>query len=136
MSNVVVVDDDRFIRETLATALTRAGHEVRTAEDGREALKQLAAQPADVVVVDILMPGQEGIETILTLKRRTDRPLIIAISGAGAHGRMDFLGAAARLGADHTLAKPFRPTCLLQLIERGLTARGAGGSCRAEDDGC
>ena len=131
MSAVVVVDDDPLLRETIATALTRAGHEVRTAEDGRKALEQLAAWPADVVVLDILMPGQEGIETIMTLRRRPDPPLIIAMSGAGILGKMDFLGAAARLGADHTLAKPFTPKLLLEVIERGLAARRSS----AKDDG-
>ena len=114
MSVVLVVDDDRLQLETVEMALTRAGHQVLTASDGRRGVEMLAKHRVDVMVLDILMPGQEGIETIIALQRLPTPPVIIAISGASG----GILNAAEKLGARYSLAKPFTQKQLLELIDR------------------
>jgi DNA-binding response OmpR family regulator len=104
---VLVVDDEPQIRDLLAESLERAGFDVDTAGDGIEALKCFRTYPADVVVTDIIMPDQEGIETIIQLRRENPELAIIAISGGGAIAPDGYLGTARLLGARSTFAKPF-----------------------------
>jgi CheY-like chemotaxis protein len=116
MSTVLVIDDDRMVRETVKIILEGAGHTVLLAGNGREGLKMFSATSPDIVITDILMPEKEGIETIADLRRlRPDLP-IIAISGGGRIGNMNFLKLAESFGASHTLTKPFEPEEILRLV--------------------
>jgi len=122
---VIVIDDDEAVRKVIVNAFTRVGCEARSAPDGRAGLKLFNAQPADLVVTDILMPNQEGIETIMELKRCVLAPKVIAISGGGSRGGQDFLTWARQLGADATLPKPFRTSELIH-VARVLLETPAG----------
>ncbi len=116
MSKVLVIDDDRMVRETVKIILESAGHTVVLASNGREGLKTFAADTPDIVITDILMPEKEGIETIAELRRlKPDLP-IVAISGGGRIGNMNFLKLAESFGANHTLTKPFEPEEILRLV--------------------
>jgi CheY-like chemotaxis protein len=116
MSKVLIIDDDRMVRETIKIILESAGHAAFLAGNGREGLKIFTAAAPDIVITDILMPEKEGIETIAELRRlKPDLP-IVAISGGGRVGNMNFLKAAESFGANHTLTKPFEPEEILRLV--------------------
>ena len=117
MIRVLLVDDDENVRYTLARVLRKAGYEVVEAEEGGEALECLNKQPVDVVVTDILMPGMEGIETIMKLREQAAALPIIAISGGGRVGLGEYLESAKLLGADYTFEKPFDERELIARIE-------------------
>src|SRR4051812_21413507 len=82
---VLVIDDDSGMRKMMHRMIAEAGHEVSEAADGHAGLKTFQAQPADVVVTDIIMPDQEGIETIRKLRALAPQLRIVAVSG-GARG--------------------------------------------------
>jgi CheY-like chemotaxis protein len=116
MSAILVIDDDASVREVVSEMLRLEGHAVTIAENGREALRMLAADPFDLVITDLIMPEQEGIETISEI-RRTNRSIpIVAISGGGRLGPGDYLETARYIGANATLAKPFARQELLATI--------------------
>lgn len=112
---VIVIDDDPAVRSVIVAAFERVGCETRWAIDGRSGVRLFNAEPAHLVVTDIVMPNQEGIETIMQLKRRDRPPKLIAISGGGRKGGQDFLTWASHLGADATLPKPFRTSELIEV---------------------
>lgn len=111
---VLVVDDDSLIREMLVRVLSRAGYEVTSAANGKEALASFEAQPVDLVITDICMPELDGLETIAELRRKAPDLRIIAISDAAGPG--SYLRAAESFGATRTLAKPFDSQQLLDTI--------------------
>lgn len=104
---VLVVDDEPSIQFTLARALSMLGCECVVAGDGCEAIRQANAAPFDVVLIDMLMPMMDGIETILALRAKLPNLRIVAMSGDWSANRRNFLPLATRIGAHHTLAKPF-----------------------------
>lgn len=114
---ILVCDDEEALLRFLGRVLRGVGYDVLEAHDGREALQLLQGAPCDLVLIDIFMEGQEGIETIRTLRLRWPTLTIIAMSGGGCHGDIDVLTDARTFGADHTLAKPFKPTDLFRMIE-------------------
>lgn len=116
MTCVLVIEDDSQIREMLETLLTRAGYSVLAAANGREGMHIVREEPVDLVVTDILMPVQEGIETITELKNRHPLVKVIAISGGGIVQPDDYLQMAERFGAEMTISKPFEPDDLLQAL--------------------
>ena len=107
---VLVADDEAAVRSFLRTVLERAGYEVLEAGDGKETLQRLRTQHVDLVIVDLVMPELEGIETIQILRRENPGLRIIAISGA-FDGQ--FLKTARLLGADEVLSKPVSAEMLL-----------------------
>ncbi len=112
---VLVVDDEPGVRDYLEHTLCSAGYHVVTAGDGRAALEIASRLPIDILVTDLVMPEQEGIETIQLFRRRHPTVKIIAMSGAFAG---EFLGMAAMLGASATLLKPFAPDALINVVQR------------------
>lgn len=114
--SVLFVDDEDAIRTLAKDALTNAGYVFDEAADGAEAVAKLERRPYDVAVVDIIMPGREGVETIVEIKSRWPGVYVVAISGGGRVGPDDFLRLAKMLGADTTLKKPFRFTELIAAI--------------------
>ena len=118
MTTIVLIDDDDDVRRTLVRMLETAGHQVHEAADGSSGLELCLRVDPQLVITDILMPEKEGIETIMVLKRAQPALKIIAISGGGRSGAMDFLEMARALGADEALQKPFRRAELLAVIDR------------------
>ena len=118
MGKILVIDDEDQIRAMLRQALESSGHEVLEAINGKEGVRIYQEQPADLVITDILMPEKEGIETIMVLKQAHPGMPILAISGGGRSGAMDFLDMARALGADEALQKPFRRAELLEAVNR------------------
>lgn len=124
MPSLLLVEDDDAYREVLAAALSEHGFAVTQAADGAEGVKLFRAAPADLVITDIVMPNQEGLETIKALRRDHPNLGIIAMSGGLAHDAPLYLNIAGALGANRTLRKPFDLPTLLVAIEEVLAGGG------------
>jgi CheY-like chemotaxis protein len=120
MTRILIIDDDADLRTTLRDLLEHAGYEVVEVSNGREGLQRYLGASMDLVITDLLMPEQEGVETIRALRQINPQVKIIAMSGGGQTGRMDFLHVAEVLGAQRTLHKPFNRQTLLEAV-RDLT---------------
>lgn len=117
MTSVLVVDDEDQIRLVIREALERAGYAVEEARDGKEGLERYRNNPADVVLMDILMPDQDGLESIVALRREFPGVRVIAMTGgSNIVGGMNFLEVAKMLGARRTLRKPFQIHALLNAV--------------------
>lgn len=125
MANILLIEDDEALRGVLAENLRGAGHSVREAENGRVGIKLFREEPADVVVSDLIMPEQEGIETITSLRKNFPKLPIIAISGGFTNAHY-YLKAASKLGANRVLAKPFSSSDLMAAVSEVLTANRGG----------
>lgn len=112
-AQILVVDDDESIREMISFALLREGYEVRSADNGREALGLLAAVPTDLIITDLVMPQCDGYELITAIRKGFPQIKIIAISGNEVSGKkVGLLNIADHMGAHITLMKPFSLTVL------------------------
>lgn len=119
MARILLIEDDDPLRQVIAQSLVLAGHEVFQAADGRQGLEIFHAATFDLVLTDLVMPGKEGVETIIELRR--EQPALKIIAMSGGMPRSDFyLNLAAHLGAQRTLAKPFTPTELIKVIDEVL----------------
>jgi len=107
MSSILVVDDDTQVLDVMSEMLRLEGHQVSVAENGQQAVDQMRDAQFDLVITDLIMPEKEGLETIADIRKRSSQLPIIAISGGGRVGPMDYLETARFIGADATLAKPF-----------------------------
>jgi CheY-like chemotaxis protein len=104
LPSILVVDDEPGVRATLEEVLELDGHSVVIAADGREGCQVLERTPSvGLVLIDLVMPNQEGIETIKQIRQTHPHVGIIAMSGAFGGQCLD---VARYLGADATLAKP------------------------------
>lgn len=128
MARILVVDDDRAVRTAIQTLLEYEGFDVALADGGHHGLEALEAGVFDVVIVDIFMPGMDGLETIKAFHVQAPAVPIIAMSGFifrdSSGPAPDFLKMATKLGAAYSLHKPFRPRELLQAVESCLGASG------------
>lgn len=120
MARILVVDDDNQVRKFVAQTLHRAGHETLGACDGNDCLSLYRQNKVDLIIMDIIMPEKEGIETIIEIRRLNPCAKIIAISGGGRIGPESYLLTAKGLGALETLQKPFTTEELLSSVERVL----------------
>ena len=118
MAAILVIDDDPDVRDLLKRTLESAGHQVTLAADGRQGVLVFRSTGADLVITDLFMPNQEGLETIKQLRLEFPEARIIAISGKPTGGTM--LSVAQRLGAIAVLPKPFLPDELLKTVEQSL----------------
>lgn len=123
MSSVLVVDDEDQVRQLIRAILEQAGYQVREARDGKEALYLYRQKPVDLVIMDILMPDQDGLESITTLRREFPTVKVIAITGGtDMIGILNFLDVAKMMGASRTLKKPFDMHALLNAVAAELPA--------------
>jgi DNA-binding response OmpR family regulator len=123
MTRVLVIDDDAELRAALVEGLRDAGFEVVEASDGTQGLDMQRTRPAGVVVTDLFMPGQEGMDTVFKLRVAHPETKIIVISGGTARGgTYDFLPVAKAIGADLCLRKPFKAAHLVSAIRELLNA--------------
>ena len=114
---ILVVDDESHVTRYFQKVLTQAGHEVLIATDGNQALKAVRARPFDVVLIDLIMPDREGIETIRIIRKEQPNLKIIAVSG---YNNAEFLKVAKYLGANVALAKPVDPARLVSTVQELL----------------
>ena len=123
MPSILVVDDEDQLRQLIREILEQAGYHVTEARDGKEAVLQYRLAPTDVVIMDILMPEQDGLETTATLRREFPNVKVIAITGSSEMiGILNFLDVAKMLGAHRALQKPFEMKALLETVQAELQA--------------
>jgi two-component system nitrogen regulation response regulator NtrX len=120
MKTILVVDDEKSVRDSLRMILTYARYEVEMAEDGTKALSSLDSRPIDMVLLDIKMPGMDGIEVLeMMLKKNPELPIVI-ISG---HGTIETAVEATKKGAFDFLSKPLDRDRLLVTVRNALEQR-------------
>ncbi len=115
-NKILVVDDENSIRLLLKIALEKRGYQVSEAENGKIAINYLQRHPADLMIIDMIMPEKEGIETIREVRKTNAKIKIIAVSGGGLLGPDAYLMLAGTLGADATMPKPIALKDLLQQV--------------------
>ena len=118
MARILVIDDEPEMRVLLELILKPAGHEVILAADGREGVERYRTSPADLVITDLYMPNQEGLETIREFRTRFPEVAIIAMSGRAAAVTM--LSIAQKFGAVAVLHKPFAADELIAAVAKAL----------------
>ncbi len=128
-ARILLVDDDPHLREMLGYALRREGYELSEAGDGAEALRSFAQQPADLVVLDIMMPELDGLEVCRQLRRSSRVPIVFLSSKAEELDRV--LGL--ELGGDDYVTKPFSPRELVSRVRAVLRRSQAPPLPPAED---
>jgi two-component system OmpR family response regulator len=121
MAEILVVDDDGHIREVVRFALGRAGHSVREAEHGRAALRAVAEREPDLVVLDIVMPEEDGLATCREIRKTSRVPIIFLSSRDDEIDRV--LGL--ELGGDDYVSKPFSPRELVARVAAVLRRTAA-----------
>ncbi|MBI5485788.1 MAG: sigma-54-dependent Fis family transcriptional regulator [Deltaproteobacteria bacterium] len=117
---ILVVDDEKLTRTTLAVALQDEGYEVATAANGYEALEELERSPADVIITDLRMPSMDGLAFQEEARRRSPDSAVIVVT---AYASVDTAIQAMRLGADDYLTKPLRSEELLLRVRRLVEER-------------
>jgi DNA-binding response OmpR family regulator len=117
---VLVVDDDPAMTEYVREALRQQGFDVVVAGSGEQALRMVARDVVNLIIIDILMPGKDGLETIMELRRRQNAAKVIAMSGGGSFHLANALMWAEQLGAQRTLRKPFTPQELIATVRETL----------------
>ena len=113
--NIMIVDDEKIVRESLFHWFKKVGHAVETAPSGFEALEKLENTPYDLLFVDIKMPGMDGIELLEKVKTEYPDTIVIIIT---AHGTVESAIKAMKLGASDYLLKPFKPDNLSLVMEK------------------
>ena len=122
MARILVVDDNPPVRELLCLVLQRAGYEIAEAGDGIEGVRMFHQQPADLVIMDIFMPGKEGFEAIRELRHDFPGVKIIAITGGGAGMSPSHrLKMAQEFGVVDVMRKPLDIDKFLHAIEKALS---------------
>jgi len=109
------------MRTVIGQALKESGHEVVLASDGKEAMEEHHINPLDLIITDLFMPEQDGLETIIAFKKYFPEIPVIAISGGNVLSA-NMLSVARGLGADRILEKPFGIKDLLSAVEKVLRA--------------
>ncbi len=116
---VLVVDDDETVSDVVRRYLEREGYEVDTAADGPSGLEQALASPPDLMVLDLMLPGLDGVEVCRRIDHRLAKVVMLT-----ARDDPDLEVAATEAGADAFLTKPFSSVELLDLVERLLQPTG------------
>src|ERR1700722_11796025 len=128
MARVLVVDDEPAVRRALERALHLEHHDVSLAEDGEQALDLLASQPADAVILDVMMPKLDGLEVCRRLRKSGDRTPVLMLPARDA---IDDRVEGLDVGADDYLVKPFALR-ELQARLRALLRRSSDGATEGE----
>ncbi|MBT4140647.1 MAG: response regulator [Candidatus Latescibacteria bacterium] len=116
MAHILVIDDEFEVRNTIRFMLEREGHKVTEALDGVEGIQYFLKHSADLIITDILMPNQDGIETLLQLHVDHPEVPVIVISGNAP----EHLGLASEFGAHSVLSKPFKYQELINAVSQAL----------------
>ena len=125
MHRVLVMDDESAMNEYITDILKPAGFDVFAALDGVTGQEALGAHDPHVVILDIFMPGKDGLEVLIELRHRRSSVPVLVISGKQQLLSDSSMGLAKQLGADEVLAKPFTPEELIDRVSR--LARAGGG---------
>jgi len=120
MPGILIVEDNRELREMLKESLTRKRFIVQEADNGKDAIIHFKPGVTDLVVTDLIMPEEDGLKVIMTLREIKPSIKVIAISGGGKAGPASYLNMAKALGADAIYYKPFSVNEMIGKIEELL----------------
>ncbi len=120
MACILVVEDDKDLREMLKASLIKRKYMVLEASNGKEALIRFNPAITDLIITDLIMPDEDGLKVIMKIKSIKPSIRIIAISGGGKAGPVNYLNMAKTLGADEIFPKPFSLADLLKKIDELL----------------
>lgn len=115
---ILIVDDEPQVCEMLGTHLSQAGHDVVTAGNGKEAIKRLNEEAFDLIICDIIMPEQDGLEVLLHVRRHRPNTKLLAIS---VPGNELLLQSAKGLGAWRILSKPFTMEQITKAVDQAAS---------------
>ena len=124
---VLVVDDEAAILRIVGTSLRVLGYDVVTSSSGEEALKLVESEKPDILLLDVLMPVMNGLETLKRLRATSDLPVIVFSA------RSSFREEALRLGANDFIAKPFTPEQMAKTISGVLQSNGRRSNLQNSD---
>ena len=119
---ILVADDDEHIVELVSMYLSRAGYRVESAADGDETLRKATELRPALLVLDVMMPGPDGLQVCRALRRRGDLPIVLLTARSSDIDKI----AGLRFGADDYVTKPFNPDELLARIEAVLRRAHSG----------
>ena len=120
MHSILVVDDDRLIREILVDALTRTGYRVLQCDDGKDVMGILRNHPTDLLITDLFMENTDGLATISTVRKAFPNLKVVAISAGSSRIDQDYLPIAQKLGAHAAFHKPVNLDDLLVTVAQLL----------------
>ena len=137
MARILVIDDDEAVREATAMLLERERFEVRAVADGKSGIEAVKAESFDLAIVDLFMPGLDGLQTTKAIRQLDPSMPVIAVSGFMLGDRRlmempNFGPMATEVGAVSTLYKPFQPGALLQAVEEAVHPRSGAGTRRRQ----
>ncbi len=117
---ILVVDDDEVVRRSYLRSLESTACDVAAASNGEEALQRMEESPVDVVLLDVRMPGLDGISVLRTIKQKWPESEVVIITG---YPTVDSAKEAVRLGAYDYLAKPIGPQDVINLTDGAITRK-------------
>ena len=119
-NRILVVDDDETVRRSYLRSLEGMSCQVAAASDGEEALQSMEQNPSDVVLLDMRMPGQDGLSVLRTIKQKWPESEVVIITG---YPTVDSAKEAVRLGAYDYVAKPVGPQDVINAADRAMTRK-------------
>jgi DNA-binding NtrC family response regulator len=119
-SSVLIVDDEEIVRRAHLRSLQRSGCEARIAEDGNRAIREMEQSPADVILLDLRMPGLDGMDVLKTIKQRWPDSEVVVITG---YPTIESAKEAVRLGACDYIAKPVGPEEVVKAANEAMTQK-------------
>jgi DNA-binding NtrC family response regulator len=116
MKNILLVDDEASIRTMVRAILSDPEYSFVEAANGKEALEILETKAFDLIITDVIMPDCDGIELVMTVRRKLPGVKIVVMSGGGRVRADHYLNLAEKLGAAHVFEKPFNTTELRETV--------------------
>lgn len=117
MAKLLIVDDQLGIRRLLFEAFNEEGYEVELAGSGQEAIEKVKAAPPDLILMDMKMPGMNGIETLHEVRKINDSVAVIMMT---AYGELEIVAEAVKFGIKEYVTKPFDIIELRELVKRTI----------------
>ena len=124
MSSILVVDDSPMLREMISGLLNKTGLSISVAKDGKEAMEKIAAEPPDLVVLDVVMPNMNGYELCRWVKNNPGTEHVLVILCSSKSEEFDRYWGIKQ-GADAYVIKPFRPGELVSTVQKLLSSQCA-----------
>lgn len=119
MKKILVIDDEPIVRTSCRKTLLPEGYEINTAENGQEGIELLEKEKFDLVLLDLKMPGMDGIEVLKLIKSKWPKTKVIILTG---YSTVETAVNTLRIGAFNFIEKPFTPDTLLSSVKEAVEA--------------
>jgi DNA-binding NtrC family response regulator len=119
-TRILIVDDDEVVRRSYLRSLESISRDVQAASDGEQALQTMEQNPCDVVLLDLRMPGQDGLSVLRTIKQKWPESEVVIITG---YPTVASVKEAVRLGAYDYVAKPVGPQDVINIADAAITRK-------------